>query len=166
MWRYNTTEESMETPIRKAVIDDAAGLAKLLQGIGWFEAFSSGEFKNSVRRVESRLRQCLADDSHSIYVAESPHGEISGYGSVHWLPYLFMTGPEGYISELFVRDDARGQGVGRQLIKMIEAEARARGCQRLSLINLRNRESYQRQFYLKTGWRERSDAANFVYAIS
>ncbi len=156
----------MEIPIRKAVFDDAAGIAKLLQGIGWFEAFSSREFKDSVTRVEGRLRQCLADDSHSIYVAESPHREIAGYGSVHWLPYLFMAGPEGYVSELFVRDDARGQGVGRQLLRIIEVEARARGCQRLSLINLRNRESYQRQFYLKAGWSERSEAANFVYTIS
>jgi len=77
-----------------------------------------------------------------------------------------MAGPEGYVSELFVRDDARGQGVGRQLLRIIEVEARGRGCQRLSLINLRNRESYQRQFYLKAGWHERSEAANFVYAIS
>ena len=156
----------MEIAIRKAVIDDAPGIAKLLQGIGWFEAFSSREFKDSVTQVESRLRQCLADDSHSIYIAESPHGAVAGYCSVHWLPYLFMAGPEGYVSELFVRDDARGQGVGRQLLRIIEVDARARGCQRLSLINLRNRESYQRQFYLKAGWRERSEAANFVYAIS
>ena len=156
----------MEIPIRKAVFDDAAEIAKLLQGIGWFEAFSSREFEDSVTRVEDRLRQCLADDSHSIYVAESPHGEIAGYGSVHWLPYLFMSGPEGHVSELFVRDDARGQGVGRQLLDIIVAEARSRGCQRLSLINLRSRESYQRQFYVKAGWLERSEAANFVYTIS
>jgi GNAT superfamily N-acetyltransferase len=156
----------MEIPIRKAAIDDAPELAKLLQGIGWFTAFNSREFKDSVARLESGLQQCLADDSHSIYVAESSHGEIAGYGSVHWLPYLFMSGPEGYVSELFVRDDARGQGVGGQLLKIIEVEARARGCQRLSLINLRNRESYQRQFYLKAGWLERAEAANFVYTIS
>jgi GNAT superfamily N-acetyltransferase len=158
--------DSMEIPIRKAVIDDAAQLAKLLQEIGWFEAFSSREFTDSVARVEGRLRQGLADDSHSTYVAEWPHGEIAGYGSVHWLPYLFMSGPEGYVSELFVRNNRRGQGVGRQLLRIIEVEARARGCQRLSLINLRNRESYQRQFYLKAGWRERSEAANFVYTFS
>ena len=35
----------MEIRIRKAVIDDAPGIAKLLQGIGWFEAFSSREFQ-------------------------------------------------------------------------------------------------------------------------
>jgi GNAT superfamily N-acetyltransferase len=77
-----------------------------------------------------------------------------------------MSGPEGYVSELFVRDDARGRGVGRRLLSAIESEARGRGCQRLSLINLRNRESYRRQFYLKAGWSERSDAANFIYVVS
>ena len=53
-----------------------------------------------------------------------------------------------------------GQGVGRELLRVIESEARARGCQRLSLTNLRDRESYQRQFYVKAGWRERAEAAN------
>lgn len=77
-----------------------------------------------------------------------------------------MAGPEGYLSELFLRDDARGQGIGRQLLKIIEAEARTSGCQRLSLMNLRTRESYQRQFYLKAGWHERSEAANFVLTLS
>lgn len=156
----------MEIPIRRAVIGDAPQLAKLLQRIGWFEAFRSRDLQDSIAQVESRLRQCLADTSHSVYIAEWPHGEIAGYASVHWLPYLFMAGPEGYLSELFLRDDARGQGMGRQLLKNIEAEARTRGCQRLSLMNLRTRESYQRQFYLKAGWHERSEAANFVLTLS
>ena len=106
------------------------------------------------------------DGSHSTFVAEASGGEITGYGSVHWLPYLFMSGPEGYVSELFVRAPARGHGIGRALLKVIESEARARGCQRLSLTNLRNRESYKRQFYLKAGWHERSEAANFIYLLS
>ena len=77
-----------------------------------------------------------------------------------------MRGPEGYISELFVRSNARGQGVGTELLQAVEAEARARGCPRLSLINLRDRESYLRKFYVKAGWEERTVAANFVYRIS
>lgn len=156
----------MEIAIRNATLDDARQLALLLQGIGWFEAFNSGDIEPSRARVEARLTQCLADPSHSVFVAEWPAGEIAGYGSVHWLPYLFMSGPEGYVSELFVRASARGRGVGGKLLKVIEAEARARGCQRLSLINLRSRESYQRQFYIKAGWTERSEAANFVYPVS
>jgi GNAT superfamily N-acetyltransferase len=69
------------------------------------------------------------------------------------------------VSELFVRESARGQGVGRELLRNIETTARARGCARLSLINLRNRESYMRQFYVKAGWEERREAANFIYPI-
>ena len=155
----------MDIAIRKAAVDDAHSLAFLLQDIGWFDAFNSGNVAALTTRVSERLEQCLADSSHSVFVAESA-GEIAGYGSVHWLPYLFMSGPEGYVSELFVREAARGRGVGRQLLKHIESEARKRDCQRLSLINLRNRESYRREFYIKAGWRERSEAANFICPIS
>jgi GNAT superfamily N-acetyltransferase len=156
----------MDVTIRKATLEDARQLALLLQGMGWFEAFNDADIEVSTERVSARLRQCFADGSHAIYVAETPEGEIIGYGSVHWLPYLFMAGPEGYVSELFVRESARGQGVGQQLLNVIETEARALGCQRLSLTNLRHRESYQRQFYIKAGWRERGEAANFVYPLS
>jgi GNAT superfamily N-acetyltransferase len=155
----------MNTAIRKATVDDASKLAALLKEIGWFERFNTGEIDESAARVKERLQQCLADGSHSVFVAQEQAGEIMGYGSVHWLPYLFMSGPEGYVSELFVSTSARGQGIGRELLKVIEHEARARGCQRLSLTNLRNRESYKRRFYLKAGWQERSEAANFIYVL-
>jgi GNAT superfamily N-acetyltransferase len=155
----------MSTAIRTATVNDARGLAALLREIGWFERFNSAEIDVMAAQVGARLQQCLADGSHSTFVAEAPAGEIVGYGSVHWLPYLFMSGPEGYVSELFVSASARGQGIGRELLNAIESEARARGCHRLSLTNLRNRESYKRQFYLKAGWQERSEAANFIYVL-
>ena len=120
--------------IRKANAEDAPQLAELLRDIGWFDSIKSEPMEVATRRVRLHTERCLADDSHSIFVAEEPDGTIVGYGSVHWLPYLFLQGPEGYVSELFVRDSARGQGVGRALLQNIEAEARARGCARLSLI--------------------------------
>ncbi len=88
-----------------------------------------------------------------------------GYAAVHWLPYLFMPGPEGFVSELFIDDEARGQGIGTKLLESVKQEAQARGCTRLSLINLRDRESYQRGFYAKLGWQERPDAANFILRL-
>ena len=156
----------MSTAIRKATVDDARKLAALLKEIGWFDAFNTAEVDVLAERVRARLEQCLADGSHSTFVAEAPGGEITGYGSVHWLPYLFMSGPEGYVSELFVSTSARGLGIGRKLLRVIESEARARGCQRLSLTNLRDRESYKRQFYRKAGWQERAEAANFIYVLN
>jgi GNAT superfamily N-acetyltransferase len=154
------------TVIRKATVGDARELALLLRGIGWFDAFNGGELNALTEQVRARLEQCLVDDSHLVLVAEDTDGKIVAYGSVHWLPYLFMPGPEGYVSELFVSAAARGRGIGRELLGAVEKEARVRGCQRLSLTNLRNRESYQRQFYSKAGWRERSEAVNFIYPLS
>ena len=154
------------TEIRKASVDDAHELALLLRSIGWFDAFNSGEIEALTERVRARLEQCLADDSHLVLVAEDADHGIAAYASVHWLPYLFMAGPEGYVSELFVSEAARGRGIGRKLLAAIEKAGRARCCERLSLTNLRHRESYQRQFYNKAGWRERSEAVNFVYSLS
>jgi len=155
----------MSLQIRQVSANDAPQLAELLREIGWFESFKIEPFEAVSRQVRLHIEQCLADNSHSIFVAEPRDGRIIGYGSVHWLPYLFLKGPEGYVSELFVRESARGQGVGGELLRIIETEARARGCARLSLINLRNRESYMRQFYVKAGWEERAEAANFIYRI-
>lgn len=151
--------------IRRIRVEDTEQLASLLKEVGWFELFNHQSLAAVIELVKSQLERCLRDDSHSMLVAESTDGEIAGYVSLHWLPYLFLPGPEGFVSELFVRPAARGQGVGRQLLDRVEAEARARGCSRLSLINFRHRESYQRGFYAKMGWQERSDAANFTYPI-
>jgi GNAT superfamily N-acetyltransferase len=156
----------MEIKIRKLTAQDAPQIAELLKEIGWFESFKGDTVSAATERVRSHIEQCHADNSHSAFVAETSNGQIVGYGSVHWLPYLFLQGPEGYVSELFVRESARGQGIGRELLKVIETEAKVQGCVRLSLINLRNRESYMRQFYVKAGWEERPEAANFIYRIS
>jgi len=67
------------------------------------------------------------------------------------------------VSELFVREEFRGQKIGSQLLEAVKVEARNRGCFHLMLLNLRKRDSYKRQFYPKHGWEERPDAANFVF---
>lgn len=153
-------------PIRTAQLDDADALTDLILDIGWFQHYFEGASPEEIRdRIAHKLRLALADDSHTIYVAENAAGEIEGYVAVHWLPYLFLPGPEGYISELFIREATRDQGVGRRLLAQVKTAAIARGCSRLSLLNMRPRESYQRGFYTKQGWTERADAANFVLRL-
>lgn len=151
--------------IRKATLEDAGAIAEVLRSVEYFTNLSELPFSECCQRVTQHLQDCLADDSHSVYVALDEHQRVVGYISVHWLPYLFLPGPEGYISELFVHAWARGQGAGSQLLSAVKREAEARGCHRLSLINIRKRESYRRGFYRKDGWIEREDAANFVYTF-
>ena len=150
--------------IRPAQLEDAHSLARLLQAIGWFKRIEAEDPGETTARVLAHLRLCLSDESHTVLVAADASGRVIAYISIHWLPYLFLPGPEGYVSELFVDPGARGMGVGKQLLTHAVEQARARGCSRLQLLNGRERESYRRRFYEQNGWQER-DMANFIYPI-
>jgi GNAT superfamily N-acetyltransferase len=152
----------MDVTIHKASLADSGRLSELLRRIDLFPAVRAERPAETLQRIQNHLALCLGDDSHSVYLAEGQGGALLAYAAVHWLPYLILKGPEGFISELFVESAARGRGIGARLLEVVEAEARRRGCARLSLINMRNRESYQRGFYAKLGWEERPDAANFI----
>ncbi len=155
----------MQINIRLALPTDAVAIADLLRGLYMFARMQAEPADDTRRFVAAQLARCMTDDSHAVYVAEDEAGTLTGYASVHWLPYLIHTGPEGYVSELFVGAAYHGQGIGSALLDAVTAEARQRGCSRLSLLNMRGRESYRREFYKKRGWEERPDAANFVLKL-
>jgi GNAT superfamily N-acetyltransferase len=155
----------MQIKIRAARASDAEAIAILLHAVGWFKGLEGETVAQTAVRVGEHLALCQAGDSHNVYVAEDAAGHFLGYSAVHWLPFLFLSGPEGHVSELFITNGARGRGVGTKLLKTVIAEARERGCARLSLINSRHRESYLRDFYKKHGWQERGQVANFVYDL-
>jgi ribosomal protein S18 acetylase RimI-like enzyme len=154
--------EKTKMDIRRAEAADVPAIAELLRSLGTFAHINAEAKPVTQERVARHLGLCMADDSHLLLVAQTPGDELAGYCAVHWLPYLFMAGPEGYVSELFIKDEFRGQGIGSRLLEAVKTEALNRGCSRLMLVNMRDRESYQRQFYAKQGWEERPDAANFV----
>jgi len=157
--------EDMEIEICKAEQSDLAGIAEILRELGWFAHITAETPGETQGHIANQLKLCQADDSHSVFVARAAGGVVLGYVSVHWLPYLIHRGPEGYISELFIRSSGRGQGIGARLLETVEAEAIRRGCTRLALLNMRQRESYQRAFYIKHGWEERPQAANFIKVL-
>jgi GNAT superfamily N-acetyltransferase len=156
-------QPGMQISIRSATLTDAAPLSRLLRQIGYFHALETQSHEETKTQVERHLAQCLSDYSHLVLVAEDENFELLGYAAVHWLPYLFLPGAEGFVSELFVNAMQRGQGVGSALLGRLVDESKKRGCSRLSLLNMRKRESYQRGFYSLRGWEERSEAANFVF---
>lgn len=147
--------------LRPARQEDAADLAELLRELDWFANLRDLGDQGAREHVARHLSLCLAGPDHLMLVAQDGQGRAIGYASVHWLPYLFKSGPEAYLSELFVRAAWRGQGVGGALLAALEAEARARGCSQLMLINNQERDSYRRGFYAKHGWGERANMANF-----
>ena len=155
----------MSILIRNVLLRDAENIAVIIRDMGWFENLQSESLRKTEECVRRHISLCLSDNSHSILVAEDESNSIVGYSSVHFLPYLFLTGPEGYISELFISANLRGQGIGTALLGQIKKEAKKRGCSRLSLINSRTRESYRRGFYERIGWKERTEVAVFVLPL-
>jgi GNAT superfamily N-acetyltransferase len=158
--------------IREARLDDAGDLTDLLRSVGYFAYINQPPLEDVQKRITRLLEMCLVDGSHAVYVAEAcataqrgSGGRVLGYAAVHWLPYLILPGPEGYVSDLFVAPDARGQGVGGELLAVVREAAERRGCSRLALLNNRDRESYQRGFYAKRGWEERGEMVNFIYRL-
>ncbi len=151
-----------EVRIRSARAEDAAGIAAIQHELGWFDHLKHESVTDTAKRVERHLALCQADESHLVMVAATPEDAIAAYVAVHWLPYLMLRGPEGFISELFVRAADRGQGIGKALLAVVEAEARTRGCSRLDLLNGKQGEAYARGFYKKLGWQERDWLANMI----
>ena len=158
----------MSTPltIRPARLEDADGITEIIREPSSVPRLASEPAETTRAHVTAQLARCLADDSHRVYVAQDDAGRVIGYVAVHWLPYLIHSGPEGYVSELFIHSEARGQGLGKRLLDVIVQDARERGSSRLQLVNFRPRESYQRGFYTKAGWEERPDAASFVLTLT
>jgi GNAT superfamily N-acetyltransferase len=146
--------------IRPAEARDVPGIAATLRDLGWFAHIEDEPVEATERRVAEQLALCAANGDHTVLVAEDENGQIAGYLTAHWFPNL-MKGADGYVSELFICEAARGKGLGGRFLAAIEDEGRSRGCTRLMLFNRKERESYQRGFYPAHGWEERDDTVLF-----
>jgi GNAT superfamily N-acetyltransferase len=147
--------------IRPAAQSDARDIAELLLSIPDYPNFAAMGFEALHARVVESM--ALAHDQQNVLVCEID-GRVVAYASIYWMTLLFSA-PEGYISELFVSADASGRGIGSALLDEMKRLAKAKGCERITLINLSNRESYHRQFYANRGWEERPTAVRFVMTL-
>lgn len=152
--------------VRAVTPEDAPALSQLLRSMGWFGDLAAENGDVTAARIAEYLGAYVtAQESHTLFVAESDGPVVVGYAAVHWLPYLFLTGPEGFLSQLFVDEAHRGEGVGTLLVDAVVAEARRRGCSRLNVLTRASRDAYRRGFYTARGWVERDDMRNLVFEL-
>jgi GNAT superfamily N-acetyltransferase len=149
--------------VRQATPADAEKMAELLIALSILPWIQSEPRDSVLAILAGKLRGSA--ETTAILVAEAPEGGLLGYGSVTWIPNLLLPGNEGYVSQLFIRADWRGHGIGTLILEGMEALARSKGCSRLSLLNLQDRESYRRAFYPKRGWEERTAAKNMIKVL-
>ena len=147
--------------IRIACRDDVPALASLVASYR-AESDPAVDVRSITADAGEQFARSLDDTEHRIVYVACVEGDVRGYAIVHWVPLPLIRGTEGYLSDLVVRSDARGQGIGGELLAAVEKAARDRGCVRLMLNNGHDAESYRRGFYAKHGVVERTRVANFV----
>ncbi|WP_339159519.1 GNAT family N-acetyltransferase [Paenibacillus sp. FSL W8-0186] len=126
--------------VRLAVVDDAQALAQL-----------NREF-NGVEASLADIERCLANSSEIVAIAilnDEPVGFACGQ-SYQSFCYRELAGE---ITELYVREGARRQGLAAELIHAIEAELKRRGVITIKVLTgLRNEaamQTYTKSHYVK-----------------
>jgi len=142
--------------IRPLRPSDIADIMQLHRELGWNPAF-----KADGSTLKQRLESLITEENALLLVGELK-GKVVGYIHGKIVTYLLFAGREMLVSELFVMESARGQGVGKALLGTIESEAVSQKCFRISVLNSRERESYKRGFYPSLGYEERPHTANFT----
>jgi GNAT superfamily N-acetyltransferase len=143
--------------------DDAATAQAFIMGLQLFEKAMEDD-----RRVDATvaveffavLSSRVAEREGRIFIAEDANGAPLGWAACFVDENEIYVEPAlrryGYISELFVIESARGQGIGRALIAKCEEHFRALKL-RLMMIGVLSKNTNARRSYLAAGFRPYSE---------
>jgi GNAT superfamily N-acetyltransferase len=118
----------MDPTIRDAGHADAEAVARLLTQLG---------YPSDAAAVEARLER-LQVVGDRVLVAELD-GAVVGLAHLQVTPAIELDRPAGKIGALVVDEAQHGRGIGRALVRELEAEARLRGCELLYLTTAERR---------------------------
>lgn len=77
------------------------------------------------------LKKEIKKDGYAVKIVAEENGQALGRAYLYVIFNDLDHGPYGLMEDVFVEDNARGRGVGTQLVKAVIEEAKARGCSRL-----------------------------------
>ena len=129
--------------LRIATIADAAGVAALLNALGY-----PCDREDAARRIAF-----IAPDPRQRLIVADHHGDCCGLVALH-TRYSFAHDTDiCHISALVVAPTYRQRGIGRQLLREAHVWARANGASRLEVASAAQRESAH-AFYRHCGYPE------------
>ena len=112
-----------DADLRSAGLIDADDVAALLSELGY--PCDTGDARRRIRTILDNDRQAL--------VVARVDGVVSGLIALDFMYYLPLDTVTCRITALVVTPSARGQGLGRQLLREAERRARTGGAARLEL---------------------------------
>ncbi len=145
--------------IRAARHTDWTGISRLLDQL---------EYPDTQRFLKTRLEQLLNDPAAVVLVwdaagpgdgATDPAGQASGapailgFLSLHFIPQIALEGDFARISYFSVDEEARSEGIGRQLEERATRLARERDCELIE-VHCHTRRTKAHAFYFRQGYEE------------
>lgn len=130
--------------LRPAILEDSPALADLLAQLG---------YPGTEPFLHERIAQLLRHPDAWLRVAEDGEGRLLGFIGLHFMAQLALPGDFCRIAYFCVSDAARSAGVGQELEAAAEAEARARGCDRIE-VHCHERRADAHRFYYRQGYEE------------
>jgi GNAT superfamily N-acetyltransferase len=133
--------------IREARPEDSEAVAELLGELG---------YPTDAARFERRLERIERDPSSRLFVA-IVNDRVAGLAGFHELPLVEHDEPGCQLTALVVGKAYRRTGIGSELVRTVEEEARSRGGRRVLVNTARHREDahafYERLGFEATGLR-------------
>ena len=146
----------MTNPIRRAEPRDIPDLTRLLVQVNMVHHNGRPDlFKGpATKYTEAELREILRDDQRPIFVWTDEAGNVRGYAFSVFEQIVgsnLRTDVKTlYIDDLCVDEQARGQGIGKDLYEFVVKFARESGCYNLTL-NVWAANPGAMRFYEKCG---------------
>ena len=143
------------TDVRRATVEDAAVLARLL----WdFDT----EFETEVDDVpvlEARFSRILGLPGIVAVLAEDGDRAV-GFALLSLRPAIWFDGPVSQLEELYVVPDLRDRGIGTQVLDLCRSLVREQGSPEMH-INVDEVDTDTRRFYERHGFVNIEDGADY-----
>jgi GNAT superfamily N-acetyltransferase len=111
--------------IRKAVESDIPSLLPLMRGLAEFEKYSE-VFAITEEILREQGFRHSPPDFHCLIAEEG--STLVGFLVYYFLPFTYRAKPNLIIKELFIAEQHRSRGIGRQLMKAVARQAQEAGC--------------------------------------
>lgn len=119
--------ETSRISIRRAERADAPVFLELVRALAEYERLTPPDAEAEARLVEDGFGSRPRFESYLALL----DGQAVGYAIVFETYSSFLARPTLYLEDLFVRPEARRQGVGNAVLQYLAREAMARGCGRM-----------------------------------
>jgi ribosomal protein S18 acetylase RimI-like enzyme len=115
--------------VRRASVEDAAGLLSLMKALARFERY----FDAFAVTEEEVLRRGFSKEETPEFFAllAETNSTVVGYVVYYLVPFTFDLKPTMILKELYVVENFRNRGVATRLLDRLEAVAEEAGCGRI-----------------------------------